>query len=216
MTSRAAGALSLPEIKARQQFISDVFHAISQPLTALRCSLDLALMRPGTLQTYRAALQDAVRNAERLSSCAEFLRGMAEAEDPGTPRDIDLNHCINEAVEEFAPVFEYAGRRVNVAAGKAMNMVADPAKLQRALFLLLDFCAATDRDVLLEMKSPGKLEIRLSEAHGAVADPRQAERAKQSLALAERMFIAMGASMETTHQRAGEQLTILWQTDEPK
>lgn len=216
MTSRTAVALSPAESKAQQQFISDVFHAVSQPLTALRCSLELALMQqPGTLQGYRAALQDALLHAERLSNCTEFLRGMAEAEDPGTPRDIDLNGCLNEAVEEFAPVFEYAGRRVSVGARKAMRVVADPAKLQRALFLLLDFCAAADRDVLLDMKSPGRLEIRLSDPDSAQAAP-GGERAKQSLALAERMFTAMGASMESIRKASGEQLTIAWQTDERK
>jgi C4-dicarboxylate-specific signal transduction histidine kinase len=216
VTSRSAVALSPAETKVQQQFISDVFHALSQPLTALRCSLELALMQqPGTLPGYRAALQDALHSAERLSNCAEFLRGMAEAEDPGTPQDIDLNGCLNEAVEEFAPVFEYAGRRVSVDARKTMRVVADPAKLQRALFLLLDFCAAADRDVLLDVKSPGRLEIRLSDPHGGPAAP-GGERAKQSLALAERMFTAMGASMETIHAASGEQLTIAWQTDEAK
>jgi C4-dicarboxylate-specific signal transduction histidine kinase len=214
---RGAVGLSAVEVKARQQFISDVFHAISQPLTALRCSLELALMQADTVQSYRAALQDALHNAERLSNCAEFLRGMAEAEDPGTPSDIDLNRSLNEALEEFTPIFEYAGRQVTLGSEKAIRVVADPAKLQRALFLLLDFCAAADRDVVLDMKSPGRLEIRLSEAHDApAAAPEQGERAKQSLALAERMFTAMGASMETIREAGSEQLTIAWQTDEPK
>lgn len=214
--ARAAVPLSAPEIEARQQFISDVFHTISQPLTALRCSLELALMQPGSIESYRAALQDALHNAERLSHCAEFLRGMAEAEDPGLPQDIDLNRCLEEAVAEFAPVFEVAGRQVTVSTGQAMRTVADPAKLHRALFLLLDFCAAGERDVLLEMKSPRRLEVRLSDPHSGPGTPAHPERAQQSRALAERMFIAMGASIETTQQANGEQLTIAWQTEEAK
>jgi len=57
--------------EVHQQFVSDVFHALSQPLTALRCSLELALIQDGDAKTFRVALEEALKQAERVSSCAE-------------------------------------------------------------------------------------------------------------------------------------------------
>lgn len=191
-----------------QQFVSDVFHALSQPLTALRCSLELALVQGGDASVYRAALEEALKQAERVSSCAEFLRVMAEAEDPGEVAGCSLAACVASVVEEFAPVFESSGIAISATADDGVRVLADEEKLYRAIFLALDYGAASGGDVGVRVQTPARLEIRYTCAERRPED--DGERAAQSLKLAEKIFIATGA--EVRHELASGEalLQVAW------
>jgi hypothetical protein len=193
---------------ARQRFVSDVFHAISQPLTSLRCCIELALMQEGTLEAYRDALTEALTHAERVNRCAEFVRLMAEAEDPGNPCETELSDCVSAAVAEFAPVFEANDRSVTARCGSGLRVFADAEKLERALFLVLDSCAAEGCNLVLAVEA-GQLEICCRDRYalpGENANPR----AQQSLDLAKQMLAAMGARLEVVTESRLERLTVTW------
>lgn len=195
-------------VRARQQFVSDVFHSISQPLTALRCSIELALMQDGNAEHYHNALQEALTHADRVTGCAEFLRVMAEAEDPGHPCDTDLYGCVSRTIEEFAPVFEANGRKMEARQGSNVRVRIDPQKLERALFLLFDFCAAEGLDVMLHVEERGQLQVRFGDRQvdGQVNNTR----AQQSLDLAKRMLAATGAQIDVACGPARQGFTITW------
>ena len=208
MTPRVAVA-SASESEARQQFVSDVFHTLSQPLTALRCSLELALMQNTDAQTYRAALEDALAHAERLTRCAEFLRLLAEADDPGTPCHTDLRECVAAAVEEFGPVFEACGAILVMRTNGRVVVVADPAKVQRALFLALDFGAAMGRDVRITVQKPADVEIDYEDT-GRLRGQSPSQKAEQSLELAQRMLRASGAEVCLEDGRERLRVKLSW------
>lgn len=192
-----------------QQFVSDVFHAISQPLTALRCSLDLALLKGGDADTYRVFIGEALGYAQQISACAEFLRELAAADDPGVPSPTDLCSVIEAAVNELRPVFESSGVSVRLVGDGSIEVFADPARLHKATFLALDYGAAEYRVVQLRTLTPAMLEIRYELAVGDLPYTVRL-RSKQSLELAQRTFTATGANVDLLPLPQGEVMRMTW------
>ena len=71
------------EIADQRTFVSDIFHKLSQPLTALHCSLELSLARDETAEEYRASVEAALQNADRLRQGLLLMRELSDADDPG-------------------------------------------------------------------------------------------------------------------------------------
>lgn len=148
--------LGVEELQWRQQFVSDVFHALSQPLTALHCSLEIALKRPVDAQEQRGALQDALIMATAAIESAKFVRLLAEAEDPGDAIPVLLARIVREVCDELAPVAESKGVSIASSSDSEVIVYADERRLREALFLLTE--SALDRG--------GNLMIELHARHG--------------------------------------------------
>jgi len=141
----------MEERGGQHELISDVFHQLSQPLTALQCSLELALIRDRTSEEYRTSVQAALQNAERLRQSLLLLRELSDADDPGDiSAPVDLQRLLFDLREDFLPVFESAGARFNLVCN-AVHVRGNGAKLMRAFFYLLEH--------LLHAPSPTCLEI---------------------------------------------------------
>ncbi len=151
--SRYPGA---EELEWRQRFVSDVFHALSQPLTALHCSLEIALKRPVDAQEQRGALRDALIMATAAIEAAKFVRLLAEAEDPGEAKPVLLARIVREVREELVPIAESKGVTIASSSESDVVVCADERRLREALFLLTE--SALDRG--------GNLIIELHARHG--------------------------------------------------
>ena len=135
-------AVPAANIDEQRAFLSEVFHDLSQPLTALHCALDLALHRDRTSEQLRASIQEALQNASRLRQRLMLLRTLSEASDPGdlsTPADITT--LLRELCADMLPLFESAGRRLEceIAEGEPILVRGNKGKLSRALFTLLEY-----------------------------------------------------------------------------
>jgi signal transduction histidine kinase len=137
----ARQAAPAQDVDWQRAFISEVFHDLSQPLTALQCSLDLALRRDGTLEQLRASIQAALQDAERLRQRLILLRTLSEASDPGdlsTPAD--LNSLLRELHEDLRPLFDSEGKQFALKLKEEPVLVrGNRAKLSNALFCLLEY-----------------------------------------------------------------------------
>jgi signal transduction histidine kinase len=124
-----------------RSFLSEIFHSLSQPLTALHCSLELALRRDHTLEELRASVQSALEDAERLRQRLLLLRALNDASDPGDlSQPVDLTEMLGELQEEMLPLFESAGKRLELEAGAGPMMVrGNRVRLLRALFYFLEY-----------------------------------------------------------------------------
>ncbi len=132
------------EVASGRDFALSAFHDLSQPLTALHCSLELALLRDQTIEEFRASVEAALQNADRLRQRLLLLRELRDADDPGdTSMPLDLDQLLRRLREDMLPLFESAGRYIELAC-EAVQVPANEAKLTRGFFYLLEFLFRCD------------------------------------------------------------------------
>ncbi len=66
-----------------RRLTSDLFHELSQPLTNLCCSLELALLQSPTTEEYGQIVSQALVQAEKASELATAIRELLDASHPG-------------------------------------------------------------------------------------------------------------------------------------
>jgi signal transduction histidine kinase len=191
------------EVADQQSFVSDVFHKLSQPLTALHCSLELSLARDETADEYRASVEAALQNAERLRQHLLLMRELSDADDPGdTSLPVALHKLLLELQEDLLPVFE--------SAGVGFDMTCDPvqvrgnkAKLTRAFFYLLEYLLRSSQrgrlKVSVEWKNPQPVAIKMT-LSGAPSSPASGDDLRDPMSageadIARRTFRAVGGDL---------------------
>ena len=146
-----------------------VFHDLSQPLTALQCSLELALVRDQTIEEFRASVEAALHGAERLRQKLLLLRELSDADDPGdTSTPLALDRLLQQLRDDMLPLFESAGRSLELTCEPA-QVPANESKLMRGFFYLLEFllrCPSPSHRLSMhgERKDRQQVEIRIAGA----------------------------------------------------
>ena len=138
--NRGTASYRRSAVKERS-FVSEIFHTLSQPLTALQCSLELSLLRDTSADELRTSIAAALENAESLRQRLMLVRGLNDADDPGDiTRPVDLSALLGGLQEEMAPLFESAGQefQLTLPAGD-VKVYGNQVKLTRALFYLLEY-----------------------------------------------------------------------------
>ncbi len=122
-------------------FISEVFHNLSQPLTALHCTLELALQNDRTYEQLRASVQSALDHAERLRQRLLLARTLNDACEPvASSQPADLVALLRDLQEDLSPMFESAGRGLLVGTPCGPLLVqAERMRLMRCLVVLLEY-----------------------------------------------------------------------------
>lgn len=84
-----------------------VAHRLSQPLTALRGTLELARLKARSAAEYRTAVEKALESAERLAWLVQAMRELAEADAPaGEPVPVMLDQVTGSVLENLRPIAE--------------------------------------------------------------------------------------------------------------
>ena len=81
-------------------------------------------MRDQTIEEFRASVEAALHNAERLRQRLLLLRELSDAEDPGdTSTPLALDQLLQQLREDMLPLFESAGRvlRAEVRIGEGAS-----------------------------------------------------------------------------------------------
>ncbi len=132
-------------------FVSDVLHKLSQPLTALQCSLELSLIRDQTPEEFRASVEAALENADHLRQVLLLLRELSGADDHGDVSvPVELHRLLRGVQEDFLPVFESAGGRFDLAC-YPVRVRGNTAKLTRAFFYLLEYVSRGSASAVVSM-----------------------------------------------------------------
>ena len=145
MSSAVSGTESA-ECTADWRLLDDLFHALSQPLTTLRCGLAVSLQKPRTTARYRRDLQVALQQAE---SVAHFAAGIREVVQAGVPDQdqlaSDLSQCLREVGSHLQPVAESSKVRLHVSSGSDCPVKLEAGRLRQALFRLMEFALQSSR-----------------------------------------------------------------------
>jgi signal transduction histidine kinase len=190
-------------IARQSSFVSDVFHKLSQPLTALQCSLELSLARDRSLGEFRASVEAALHNAERLRQRLLLLRELHDADDPGdTSTPVQLQELLHDLQQDFLPVCESAGGCFTVSC-EPVQVRGNGAKLRRAFFYLLEYLLRTSKrrslNVTVDQANGRKVEIRLTVSEGRFAAPPANDASDTistgELEIARRTFRAIGGHL---------------------
>lgn len=137
-TDAPAKFLSLADCE-RKPLVAELFHALNQPLTTLRCALELALVQPRTAEQTNQALRQALGHAERVAWLACGLQELMASDDAGDDREVlELEVYVQQVVIDLLPVAEAAGVHLSLRRSSACCALFEPRRLRQALFRLVD------------------------------------------------------------------------------
>jgi len=208
MKSAAVEPVQISTEKERQQLIADLFHALNQPLTTLRCSLELTLIQPRTPEQNAETIKQALSQAEQASWVAAGLRELVASDDPGDEREVvELEVCLQQVVLDLLPLAEAAGVYVSVRRSSACFVLFEPLRLRRALFYLLEYAldsaprGGTIKIEIREEQGEAILSLAASPAENATAASEPVTSTESlsrrlQLAVARGLIIAAGGRLQ--------------------
>jgi len=180
----------------------------------LHCSLELSLVRDETAEEYRASIEAALQNAERLRHRLLLMRELSDVDDPGdiaTP--VALPKLLFDLREDLLPVFESAGVRFDVSCDP-VQVRGNEGKLTRAFLYLLEFLQRTSPrsslNVSVQRKNKQQVEIRmmLLGAVSASADGFCDPTSTSEVEIARRTFRAVGGDLALVESAAEQSIWI--------
>ncbi len=200
----------------QRSLVSDIFHRLSQPLTALQCSLELALIRDQTSGEFRTSVEAALQNADRLRQSLLLLREWSDADDHGDiSAPVELRQLLLEVQEDFLPVFEAAGGRFDVICAP-VQVRGNAAKLARAFFYLLEYLlrgwAPANLSVRVEQVNRQRVEIKMTFSGAGCAASLEDDGSETVLdgevEIARRTFRAVGGELALVDSATGQSIWI--------
>lgn len=204
-----------------RQLVSDLFHQLSQPLTTLCCSLELALLQTPSADQYGEIVSQALNEAEKVSTLVTAIRELLEAgQAPEAGEMLDLRRAVEDAVGDLLPVAESAGVQVCYLPGPGCPVWFDALRLRQALFHLIGFVIASAGASAGDSGGPGNLvtlalveqdaEVVLTLATSGKAFRDRAASANSDLDLLRRLGLAIARAI---FEAAGGSLTVEPGTD---
>jgi len=212
----AAGA---PDRKfSEAAFLSEVFHSLSQPLTALHCTLDLALQCDRTVEQLRASVQSALDNAERLRQQLLLTRALKDAANPGElAGPVDVCALLRELGDDMFPLFDSASRKLAIHIdAEGLRVRADKCRLTQALFTFLEYLfrylpEGATLSVSLDQGKAGRAEIRIDSPSCLPVGPESGEYRSPcscEIELVRRTFLAVDGEFDLMSCDSGRRVWL--------
>jgi hypothetical protein len=136
--------------------VANVFHLLSQPMTALQCSLEFALMTLDNPVQCRGWVEAALENSERLRCRLSLARQVAEVASPDDPASqAELRSVLAEALSEADGLVEQPAAAAPQLHCQEIEVSGERSRLLRAFFYLLQNLRVADQ------AAPHSAEIRV-------------------------------------------------------
>jgi hypothetical protein len=141
MTNQRADILSAE--RAGRDLASDIYHALSQPLTALECGLEVSLRQDNTVAELRARVASALETAQVLHQRLLEARALQDAGETGdTSLPILADYLLSQLREDFLLVSDSAKVKLGVNCEPAM-VHGNEARLRNGFFHLFEYLLRT-------------------------------------------------------------------------
>lgn len=180
---------------ADRDFLYHVFHLLSQPMTALQCSLELALIGSAGPEELRTSIECALENAERLRKRLLLVRELADASDAGdTSQPVQLEDILAEVLEQLQPLLESAGLAPAVSLCPVL-VVGERSRLSRAFLYLFESLLVAGAAAAVLVQTSGNLAI--VRVTGARHEALNGERTRvcPEIEIARRTFQTVGGNL---------------------
>ncbi|MGA2354418.1 MAG: hypothetical protein ABSG02_07970 [Terriglobales bacterium] len=132
------------ETPPRPNVLGELLHSLSQPLTSLRCSLELSLDFPRELTIEEAVEQQhesvgvALQQIEKVIGMIQLMREYLEAEQPGPQaHPSGVAPALNSVVEELSSIAAVRGVRLRLVGKCTAVLLLPEARLKLALQYLI-------------------------------------------------------------------------------
>lgn len=183
---------------AEDKTLANIFHLISQPMTALQCSLEFALNALDDPGQCRSWIEAALENSERLRCRLSLAREMAYAAEPDdAAQALALRPVLEEALSEAAPLFHQTAATPRLQCDD-IEVYGERSRLLRALFYVLqnlrplENCSAGVPEVMVERKAES-VEVRFSRF--VFRENRNKDQVASQLQIAKEIFASAGGGL---------------------
>jgi len=192
--------------------LAELFHALSQPLTSLRCGLAVSLQAPRTRQEYQRHLEMALEQAESVSRLTEAIRELVEAGNYQGRHVVSLGQYLQEAAADLQPVAESAGVIMSLHSQALCPVDFSADRLRQALHYLLGYIlnhSAPAAEVSIAAQEDGGFaEVTVHGSQWAEPAPDLTSEGRQlrrrlGLALARRIFERSGGHLDVQQTGPG-------------
>jgi signal transduction histidine kinase len=119
-----------------QEVLGELLHSLSQPLTSLRCSLELSFDEVAEQQ--QATVSVALQQTEKVIGMIQLMREYLDAEEPGSEaHPVALAPAVRAVVEELSSIGALRGIRLPLAGTCTASVPVPEPRLRLALQYLL-------------------------------------------------------------------------------
>jgi signal transduction histidine kinase len=196
-------ALPQPSLKLLQDqaVLGELLHSLSQPLTSLRCSLELSFDEVAEQQ--QAGVSVALQQTEKVIGMIQLMREYLDAEEPGSEaRPVALAPAVRAVVEELSSIAALREIRLPLAGTCTASVPVPEPRLRLALQYLLAALIQTapaDSEITLRLEegsSESVLRVECEKGARAAHSKRDSVSGtlgKVRIAIASRVLEAAGA-----------------------
>ena len=119
--------------------IAGASHDLSQPLTVLHCTLELALLSSSLPQTARDTMEEAIKETRRAMTVTRLLRDLAEEDGASESfRPISLHELLEDMRQFFDGLAQDRGVRLVLDYGPDFTVLGDCKSLKHSVLFLLN------------------------------------------------------------------------------
>jgi signal transduction histidine kinase len=119
-----------------QEVLGELLHSLSQPLTSLRCSLELSFDEGAEQQ--QATVSVALQQTEKVIGMIQLMREYLDAEEPGSEaHPVALAPAVRAVVEELSSIAALRGIKLPLAGTCTASVPVPEPRLRLALQYLL-------------------------------------------------------------------------------
>ncbi|MBI1741296.1 MAG: HAMP domain-containing histidine kinase [Candidatus Koribacter versatilis] len=187
-----------------QEVLGELLHSLSQPLTSLRCSLELSIEEVAGQQ--QEAVSVALEQAERVIGLVKLMREYLDAELAlPPPQSVALAPVLRAVVEQLSSVAAVRQVRLQLVGTCAATIPVAETRLRLALQYLIGVLIETqqpNREITLRLKENSSESVLWAQVAGDASTDPQSRRGpvsgtlrKVKLAIASRMLESAGASL---------------------
>jgi hypothetical protein len=136
----SAGSRAFPKLPHNPDVLGELLHSLSQPLTSLRCSLELSLdLSPGEAAGQRQeTVSAALQQTEKVIGMIQLMREYLDSEQPGPGTfSAALAPALKNVVDELSSIAAVRGVRLCLVGTCTAVLPAPEARLRLALQYLI-------------------------------------------------------------------------------